>query len=273
MAIPASQLGFLCDLVYKKSAIVLTPDKEYLVESRLAPIARAEGFGTIDAMVNAMRSQAQPALERNIVEAMTTNETTFFRDFHPFEALRQEIIPRLKKARATARSLTVLSAACSTGQEPYSLAMLLSDPGLELAAWNVRIIGVDLNETVLSRARDGIYNQSEINRGLPPQMLEAHFEPRGVEWQLKRGIRERVEFRAMNLIEPWPSLPRIDLLLIRNVLIYFDVETKKAILRRARGVLAPDGYLVLGGAETTINVDDSFERLQLGPSTVYRLVA
>jgi len=163
-------------------------------------------------------------------------------------------------------------AACSSGQEPYSLAMMVVEAGVELSGWSVRIIGVDLSEAVLARARKARFTQSEVNRGLPAGLLAKYFDSVEGEWQLKSIVRDRVELRQMNLIEPWPALPSIDLLFMRNVLIYFDVATKKAILARARQAMAPDGYLLLGGAETTINIDDKFESKSVGASIVYRQV-
>jgi chemotaxis protein methyltransferase CheR len=272
MSIDPPQLAYLCDFVYRRSAIVLTPEKEYLVESRLGPVARAKGYGSVDALITALRTLPVNGLHTSVVEAMTTHETTFFRDQHPFEALKGTLLPALKAARATTRSLVILCAACSSGQEPYSIAMLLKEHVPDLPTWNVRIIGVDLSDAVLARAREARYTQSEMNRGLPASLLVKYFERAGTEWQLKKCIRDMVELRQMNLVEPWPSLPRVDVMFIRNVLIYFDVPTKKAILARARQVLAPDGYLMLGGAETTLNIDESFERVPSCPSTVYRLI-
>jgi chemotaxis protein methyltransferase CheR len=273
MSIAPPHLAYLCDFVYKRSAIVLTPEKEYLIESRLGPVARAKGYGTVDALIHALRTLPGNGLQTSIVEAMTTHETTFFRDQHPFEALQKVLLPALKAARSTTRSLVILCAACSSGQEPYSVAMLLKEHAPELATWKVRIIGVDLSEAVLARAREGRYTQSEINRGLPAPLLVKYFDRVGTEWHLKKAVRDLVEFRQMNLVESWPMLPRVDVMFIRNVLIYFDIPTKKAILARARQVLAPDGYLFLGGAETTLNVDEKFERLPACPVTVYRQVA
>jgi chemotaxis protein methyltransferase CheR len=272
MALDRPQFGYLCDFLYKRSAIVLTPEKEYLVESRLTPLARQKGFGTVDALITALRTQPPGGLHTAVVEAMTTHETTFFRDQHPFEMVRSTLIPALKKARASSRALNILCAACSSGQEPYSLAMMVVEAGVELSGWSVRIIGVDLSEAVLARARKARFTQSEVNRGLPAGLLAKYFDSVEGEWQLKSIVRDRVELRQMNLIEPWPALPSIDLLFMRNVLIYFDVATKKAILARARQAMAPDGYLLLGGAETTINIDDKFESKSVGASIVYRQV-
>lgn len=265
-----SALQFLFDLVYQRSAIVLSEDKSYLVETRLGPIARLHGMQSLDELVAALRARPSNGLDTMVVEAMTTNETTFFRDHHPFEALKRDIVPTLKKNRATSRSLVFWSAACSTGQEAYSIAIVLKEHFPELDSWSIRIIGFDLSQGVLARAREGLYHPCEINRGLPAALLVKYFERSGTDWQLKKSIRDRVEFRQANLIEPWPALPRADVLFLRNVLIYFDVPTKKSVLSRARDAMAQDGYLLLGGAETTINVDDRFERVALDKCAVYR---
>jgi chemotaxis protein methyltransferase CheR len=270
MAISSTELKFLCDFVYRRSAIVLGSDKEYLIEARLTPIVRAEGLDSIDTLIGRLRTQPVNGLHTKVIEAMTTHETTFFRDQHPFEALKSLILPALKQARAATRAITILSAACSTGQEPYSIAMLVREHFPELASWSVKIIATDLSESILARARAGRFQQIEVNRGLPAAMLVKYFDRVGAEWEVKPTVRALVEFRQMNLIEPWPTLPRIDMLLMRNVLIYFDVPTKRSILERARRVLAPDGYLLLGGAETTINIDDAFDRVQFQKSVLYR---
>jgi chemotaxis protein methyltransferase CheR len=273
VTISQNELSYLYDFVYKRSAIVLGADKEYLVESRLGPLARERGFRSIEELIGAVRSQPTQGLSTMVVEALTTNETTFFRDQIPFDVLRREMVPALKRSRAASRALVIWSAACSTGQEAYSIAMILKEDFPELDSWAVRIIGLDLNERVLARAREGVYHASEISRGLPAGLLAKYFIQIGSDWQLQKVIRDRVEFRQMNLVEPWPTLPRADVLFLRNVLIYFDVATKKAILDRARQAMAPDGYLLLGGAETTLNVNESFERLHLDKCVAYRPIA
>jgi chemotaxis protein methyltransferase CheR len=264
------ELAFVRDLVYRRSAIVVEAGKEYLVEARLAPLARAEGFASIDEMVAKLRTQPANALHFKVVEAMTTNETSFFRDQHPFEALRAEILPALRKARSVSRSIRIWSAACSTGQEAYSCAMTVREHFPDLFGWNIRIMGTDLASTMVARAKEGLFNQIEVNRGLPAPLLLKYFDRNGVHWQIKQSIRDMFEVSQMNLIDPWPGLPRCDVIFLRNVLIYFDVPTKRAILGRIRHVLAPDGYLFLGGAETTLGVNDSFERVQVGKSVFYR---
>jgi chemotaxis protein methyltransferase CheR len=264
------ELDFIRDLVYRRSAIVIEAGKEYLVESRLLPLARAEGFASIDEMVGKMRAQPANGLHTKVVEAMTTNETSFFRDMHPFDGLKKEVFPALRTARAATRSLRIWSAACSTGQEAYSIAMLLRESFVDMHAWDIRIFGTDLSSAIVARAKEGVFNQIEMNRGLPAPLLIKYFERTGLNWQVKRPLRDMFDCKQMNLIDPWPALPRFDVIFLRNVLIYFDVPTKRVILDRMKKVLAPDGYLFLGGAETTFKIDDTFQRVQLDKAVYYR---
>ncbi|HEY8340451.1 MAG TPA: protein-glutamate O-methyltransferase CheR [Egibacteraceae bacterium] len=267
----AGDFEFVRALVHEHAAIVLEPSKTYLVESRLAPLVRAIGADSIGDLVARLRTghDAQQ-LRRRVVDAMTTNETSWYRDLSPFEALETTILPQLIAARQETRALNIWSAACSSGQEPYSVAMLLRERFPQLAGWNVRIIATDISAEMLGRAAAGTYSQLEVNRGLPSAHLVKYFTRRGASWQIRDDIRAMVEFRAMNLAQPWGFLPPIDVLLLRNVLIYFDVATKREILRRAREVLRPDGYLLLGTAETTLSIDDAFTRVTVGRTTVYQ---
>jgi chemotaxis protein methyltransferase CheR len=250
---------------------VLDGDKAYLAETRLGPLARCEGFPSVDDLLTRLRSSPDDGLHRKVVEAMTTNETSFFRDSHPFELLRQTVLPELVRRRAAGRDLSLWSAACSSGQEPYSVAMLVREHFPALAAGGLRIIASDLSTEMLDRARQGLYTQMEVNRGLPARLLVKYFDKQGPHWQIKDDLRRLVEFRPINLTNAWPPLPALDVILLRNVLIYFDVATKQRILAKVRQVLRPDGYLLLGGAETTINLDDAFERVQVDRSGYYRL--
>ncbi len=262
---------YIRDLVRRGSAIVLEPSKEYLVEARLGPLARKEGLGSLADLVAQLRAQSQGALHRKVIDAMTTNETLFFRDVHPFEALRKTVLPELIAAREATRHLRVWSAACSTGQEPYTIAMTMRENFPELMRWKLEIFATDLSSEVLAKARMGAYGQIEMNRGLPAKLMVKYFSKQGVDWQLNEDIRKMVEFREMNLAESWPTMQPYDVIFLRNVLIYFDVETKKTILRRVRQLLRPDGYLFLGAAETTMNLDDGFVRVQIEKSGAYRL--
>jgi chemotaxis protein methyltransferase CheR len=206
-----------------------------------------------------------------VVELMTTNETWFFRDLRPFEVLRSSILPELLTRRSDERRLHIWSAACSSGQEPYTMAMIISEHFPQLASWNVRIIATDLSTEILDRARAGRYSQLEVNRGMPAALLVKYFRKVGNEWHISDAIRRQVEFRELNLVEAWLVLPLMDLVFLRNVLIYFDVETKKSIFGRVRRLLRPDGYLMLGGAETTLNIDDAFERTAFDRAGAYQL--
>ncbi len=268
MTLAAADFGFVKDLVYKKAAIVLESGKEYLVDVRLSGLARQEGLPSVAELIGKAR-QDPYGLQVKVVEAMTTNETLFFRDVHPFDALRHEILPQLITARANVRSLTFWSAACSTGQEPYSVAMLLQEHFPQLASWRIRIIGTDLSRGALEQAKEGTYKQLEVNRGLPASHLVKYFDRQGPHWQIKSDIRRLVEFRQMNLIEPWGEFGRPDVVFLRNVLIYFNVDTKKTLLRRVRQVLGPMGALFLGGAETTLGLSDDFERRTHGKAVYY----
>ncbi len=269
MTMAAGDFEYVQELVYKRSAIVLDAGKEYLVEARLSTVARDEGFASIDHLVAELRRTRANDLHRKVIEAMTTNETAFFRDVHPFEALRLQLIPELMQRRGAQRQLTIWCAACSSGQEPYTIAMLLREYFPALAGWQVRILGTDLSIEVLERAKAARYRQAEVNRGLPATFLVKYFRRQNVEWQMVDDIRSAVEFRELNLNEAWSGVPTCDLVFMRNVLIYFDVETKKAILAKLRRVLRPDGYLFLGGAETTMNLDDTYQRLALPKSGCY----
>jgi chemotaxis protein methyltransferase CheR len=264
--------AFVCKLLLERSAIVLEPGKEYLVENRLAPIVRKLELASITDLVERLQAPGSNGLLVQIVEALVTTETTFFRDPHPFESLRKTVLPDLISRRANERTLMIWCAASSTGQEPYSVAMLLREHFPQLRSWKVGLLATDLSREVLGRARAGTYNQIEVNRGLPAPLLVKYFQQQGTQWQLKQEIRDLVEFREMNLAQPWPFLPRMDLILNRNVMIYFDVETKKSILGRMARLLRPDAYLLLGGSETTFNLDDSFQRVEPLKAGFYRLV-
>lgn len=271
MTIKSADFDYLSKLVRERSAIVLETGKEYLVEARLTPLARREGFTSLEALITQLRTTPYNQVHRKVVDAMTTNETTFFRDIHPFDMLKKIVLPAIIEKRQAMRDLTIWSAACSSGQEPYSIAMLLRENFPALASWNVRILATDISQGMLERTRQGRFNQLEINRGLPAVLLVKYFERQGLEWQIKPELRAMLEVRELNLAEPWNPLPAVDIIFIRNVMIYFDVEMKKHILRKLRQVLRPGGYLFLGGAETTLNLDSTFTRLNHDKAICYQV--
>jgi chemotaxis protein methyltransferase CheR len=271
MALSPMDFQFVSQLVRQRSAIVLEPEKSYLLEARLAPLARAEGYGSIDAMVTQMRTQSNNGLHRKVVEAMTTNETSFFRDLHPFDALRKVVMPEVMKQRQAERQLNIWCAACSSGQEPYTVAMTLLEHFPQLSGWSVKILATDISGEMVTRSRAGRYGQIEVNRGLPANLLVKYFEKKGMDWVVKPEAQRLCEFRELNLIESWGAMPMMDVVFLRNVLIYFDVETKRSILANVRRVIHRWGYLFLGGAETTINLGDVFERVQFDKAGCYRL--
>jgi chemotaxis protein methyltransferase CheR len=271
VAISDTDFSYVRDLIYRQAAIVLEKEKSYLVEARLSPLLRKHGFRSLTEMIAQMRRQPNNGLRFDVVEAMTTNETSFFRDIHPFELLKKKVLPDLIKRRAALRQLNIWCAAASSGQEPYTILLLLRENFPELSAWKVNFLATDISKEMLDRCREGCYSQLEVNRGLPAPLLVKYFQKIGTEWQITEKLRRLIDFRQLNLAQPWPVLPAMDVILMRNVLIYFDVETKKTILARVRKTLKPDGYFFLGGAETTLNLDDSFKRVQVDKTAYYQI--
>lgn len=260
---------FLQDWVYRESGIVLEDDKHYLLQARLLPILKKDQLKSIDDVCTRLRL-GNENLRQRVVEAMTTNETLFFRDPSVFEALKTVVIPSLVKQREATRRLTFWSAAASSGQEAYSLAILLLELGLPAQGWTIEILGTDLSGQVLDRARQGKYMQIEVNRGLPAHYLVRYFSKQGLEWQLKDSVRSMVTFQKFDLRQAPAQLGTFDVILCRNVLIYFDVPTKKKILGGLRGVLRDDGCLLLGGAEAILDLDVGYTRQAVGQASVYR---
>jgi chemotaxis protein methyltransferase CheR len=252
---------FLRKSLKERSGLVLSADKQYLVESRLLPIARKAGLGGLGALVGALRQNADDALMTKVIEAMTTNETFFFRDKAPFENFRTKALPALFAARRSTRTIRIWCAAASTGQEPYSLAMALMEMEAVTAGWRFELIATDLSNDVLERARTGIYSQFEVQRGLPIQLLIKYFAQTGETWQIAPEIRAMVKFQQLNLLSDFCRLGTFDLVFCRNVLIYFDQATKINVLDRLSRAITSDGYLVLGAAETVIGLTDSFKVL------------
>lgn len=271
MPITSAEFEYVRTMIYAKAGIVLEPGKEYLVETRLAAVVRREKLPGVSQLIARLKGSAHDPLHKAVLDCMTTNETSFFRDIKPFEALKANVIPDLMKRRMATRTLNFWCAAASTGQEPYTICMTLREHFPQLADWRMTFVATDLSRDVLEKARSGRYSQMEVNRGLPAAYLVKYFQRAGMEWQIKDEIRRMVEFRELNLLEPLPAMGMLDVVFIRNVLIYFDVPTKQQIFKKIRAVLRPDGYMFLGGAETTLNVDESFARCGLDHSGCYAL--
>lgn len=271
MTISGSDVDFISQIVRARAAIVLDRSKEYLIESRLVQLARSRGDASVDDLVKKLRAAPNGPLRDEVVEAMTTNETSFFRDGHPFLALQQTILPELLVQRGRERSLSIWCAASSSGQEPYTIAMLIQELIGADPSWRVRLLATDIDTQMLKRTREGVYNQFEVNRGLPAPLLVRYFARHGMNYQIDARLRSMVETKFVNLAEPLPAMPQMDIVFLRNVLIYFDVDVKRRILASVKKILRPDGYLFLGGAETTMNIDEGWERQTVGRAAVYRL--
>jgi len=258
---------FLQERVYAETGIVLDEHKHYLFEARLAPVARQLGLQSIDDLCALLQATRDAEVGRQVVEAMTTNETYFFRDPAQYEAIRTVLLPRLVEERRDTKKLWFWSAAASSGQEAYSLAMLLLGCGLE--DWRIHILGTDFSTQVLDRARSAVYQQIEVNRGLPAALLVKHFRRSGMDWQLDARVRSMVRFERIDLRKGLSALGPFDLVFCRNVLIYFDAQTKQRILRDLHGTLFRGGWLMLGGSETAFGLDSLFEQKTVGSAAVY----
>ena len=251
---------YLRQLLRQRSGLVLSAEKQYLAESRLLPVARKHGLGSLGELVERLKAAAFAApIGVEVVEAMTTNESFFFRDKIPFEHFRDTIMPALMTARAREKRIRIWCTACATGQEPYSLAMGLKTLGASLAGWKVEIVATDISHEVLAKAKAGIYNQFEVQRGLPIQSLVKFFAQVGETWQIAPEIRGMVQFRQLNLLNDFAGLGTFDLVFCRNVLIYFDQDTKVDVLNRLARQMPPDGFLILGAAETVVGLTDAFK--------------
>jgi chemotaxis protein methyltransferase CheR len=249
---------FLRKCLKERSGLVLSADKQYLVESRLLPVARKAGLATLRELVAVLKLGNAEALMTAVVEAMTTNESLFFRDKVPFEHFRSTILPALMAARRATRTIRIWCAAAATGQEPYSLAIILREMERELAGWRIDLVATDLSNEVLEKARQGIYSHFEVQRGLPIHLLIRYFTPSGDMWRLAPELRAMVRYRQLNLLSDFSHLGVFDLIFCRNVLIYFDQQTKIDLLERLAQTVTGDGYLVLGAAETVVGLTDSF---------------
>ena len=270
MSLSTEDFAFVGRLLHDKAGIVVSEGKEYLVEARLQALSQALGLSGIPELVRKVRDEGDSKITFEIIDAMTTNETSFFRDLSPFEVMKTSVIPEMISARQSARELRIWSGACSSGQEPYSILMLLHENFPELASWDIKLLATDISPQMLERARAGKYTQFEVNRGLAASMLTKYFEKSGKEWIVKPLLRDAVKFEQINLTHPFPPIGPFDVVFLRNVLIYFDVNTKARILSGLAKVIRPDGFLFLGAAETTLNLGDDFKRHSTGKTSYYR---
>ncbi len=261
---------FISQLLYKRSGLVLTQEKAYLLESRLNPVARKWEFKGFDELVAAVRASGNEKLLNDVTEAMTTNESFFFRDQKPFTQFKEMILPHLLQNRSSTKKIRIWSAACSSGQEPYTLAMLLSEAKAQLAGWNVEILATDLSTEILTKAKQGVYSQFEVQRGLPISYLVKYFKQDGDKWQIDEKLRGMINFRPFNLLSDLGALGRFDVIYCRNVLIYFDQPTKAKVLDGMAKMMPEDGFLLLGGAETVLGISDSFKLIP-GQRGIYGL--
>lgn len=252
---------FITALLRKRSGLVLTRDKLYLLESRLTPVARAAGLGGLPGLIDAIRKRGDPRLIDEVVDAMTTNESFFFRDIKPFDQFRDHVLPELMKARAATRHIRIWSAACSSGQEPYSLCMILKDNAAKLTGWKIEILGTDISRQMLIKARRGIYSQFEVQRGLPIQNLVKYFGQEGDRWIISAELRNMVTFREFNLLDDPRPLGPFDVIFCRNVVIYFDKDTQRTLFDRYANLLAPGGFLYIGHSENLFGITERFKLL------------
>lgn len=245
-------------IVKKRSGLVVTPNKAYLLESRLLPVARKHGLEGLEGLAATIRASSPEPILEDITDAMTTNETFFFRDTGPFDRFRDDVLPALLESRAASKKLRIWCAAASTGQEPYSLAMILMEMAGQLAGWRVEIVGTDISNEALSKAKEGLYSQFEVQRGLPIQTLVKNFKQEDGSWRISDNIRQMVNYKHFNLLDDFSSLGRFDIVFCRNVLIYFERDDKAQILDRIKKQMPADGRLFLGGAETVVGITQSF---------------
>lgn len=265
-----TDFDFLCSLLHETTGVVVDASKDYLIDTRLAALARAEGLTGVPELVRRLRSNNSVRLQQRFIESMLTKETSFFRDFYPFRSLEESILPELVSIRRHDRQLVVWSAACATGQEVYSIAMLVRERFPELLGWSLDLIGTDISEEALARAVAARYSQIEMNRGLPSGYLVKYFDQDGLEWCLRDEVRRMVRFFQLNLVRGFPPMPRCDLVLLRNVLIYFDANQRVRVLQEICQALRPGGMVLLGGAETMVADGCCLEPVQIGKAVAFR---
>jgi chemotaxis protein methyltransferase CheR len=245
------------DLLKERSGLIITPDKSYLLESRLGPVAKKWGYPSMDALTLALQGVPDAQLVNDVVEAMTTNETSFFRDSRPFDLFRDKVLPYFEKNRP-GKKIRIWCAAASTGQEPYSLSMILKETEAKRPGWRTEILATDISHEVLEQARQGVYSQFEVQRGLPVTLLMKYFTQDDKKWALNKTITSMVKYDYFNLLAPMTALGKFDLIMCRNVLIYFDEKTKRDVLERMANQIEKDSFLFLGGAETVLGITDAF---------------
>lgn len=250
--------AYLSKLLNERSGLQLAGDKQYLIESRLLPVARQNNCGSIGDLVAKLKSFAEEPLRQRVTEAMTINESFFFRDKTPFERFQDTVLPFMQKARIATKRIRIWCAAASTGQEPYSLAMMFKQTGAEFSGWKIEIVATDISTEVLEKAKSGLYTQFEVQRGLPIQLLLKYFKQDGDQWRIDQSLRDMVQYRRHNLLDDFASLGMFDVIFCRNVLIYFDSKTKQDVLTRVSRSLVKDGHLLLGAAETVVGFTNLF---------------
>lgn len=265
------EIHSIAQFVQRRSAILLDASKAYMIENRLLPVLERHGLSTITELVVELEKPSRFSLQDDVINCLTTNESSFYRDQQPFESLRDSILPNLINRRSEQKKLSIWSAACSSGQEIYSIALMIREHFPELLSWRLQLHGSDISKDILAKAKAGRFSQAEIARGLPRSLAEKYFQQAGDQWQIQPCVRDMVTFTHLNLADHWPASipPQFDIVLLRNVLIYFSVDTKAEILTRVRRRLANDGLLMLGAAETTLNLDVPFARQRIGQTTCY----
>ncbi|MFK7821646.1 MAG: protein-glutamate O-methyltransferase CheR [Planctomycetaceae bacterium] len=270
MALATKSIEFIRDLVEQQSGNVISPRQSYMLEQRLAPMAETMGLDDVEGLVNELRRTRNPKLSTDVAEAVTVNETSFFRDMHVFQALQKKILPDVIARNQQTKTIRIWSAASSSGQEPISIGMVIREHFPELSNWKIKIVATDLSEAMLTKCRSGQYSQMEVNRGLPVAKLVKFFSRNGSTWQVKPEVLGLIDYKRMNLTKPWSYMGQFDVVLIRNVLIYFELAAKADILQRVRGVLHPGGYLFIGAAETMIGMGAQYQREEIDATVCYR---
>ena len=263
--------NYITKFLLDTTGLSLGENKEYLLEARLIPIAQAHGMNGIEDLALSLRSRLDRSLEQEVMEAMTTNESSFFRDKRPFEEFKNSVMPDLIAERKLTKKLRIWCAACSNGQEPYSIVMTLRESFPELIDWNIQIVGTDLCTKALSRAESGVYSQFEVQRGLPVQLLMKYFEQSEQGWKFNAGSGVNIQWKHLNLLEDFKHLGMFDIVFCRNVLIYFEPDLKRNILDRVRDQMNSSGVLLLGAAETVLGISDHYSKLSGCQSAIYQV--